>query len=286
VSITSGASTSGGRILLLSSPLDAEATVHFSNIELPTLNPYAAELAGYRIDQGMLDLQLKYTLRNGFIQGDNHARINQLVLGPQVRKADAPDLPLRAAIDVLRNADGVIDLDVPIQGNLNDPDIVIRDVVFDALRGVLVRTLESPFTVLANLLGRDTETLRHIGFAGGTAVLTGAAREKLKEIAHALSDHPNLLLFIEPGYYRGADIGGSPPGRSPPGGSPGASSSAAQSPPSAALRALAVRRAETIKAALVKSGTRSDHIYIDEPSSVPALAKDGTVTTTLEAKAP
>jgi hypothetical protein len=253
-----------GRITPLSRPLRTQVNLHFSSIGLPTLNPYAAEIAGYRIDRGMLDLKLQYKLEKGLIEGDNRARIDQLVLGPQVRKADAPDLPLRAIIDILRNEEGVIDLDVPIRGNLNDPNIIMRDIAFDAVQGVLRKTFESPFTLVANLLGGDSETLRHIGFAGGTADLTDHEQQKLHDIAAVLDKHRKLLMFIQPTYNTAVDPATNPD----------------------ALRALALQRAEAIKAVLVTAGIQQDRVYIDEPGSVATLGKKGGVLTTLDLKAP
>jgi len=267
-----------GRIMPLASPLRAEATVDFGDIELPTLNPYAAEIAGYRIDQGMLNLQLRYTLDHGRVDGDNRARIDQLVLGPQVGQADVPDLPLRAILDILRDDDGVIELNVPISGDLNRPDVTIRDIAFAAVENALRKTLESPFHLLASVLRRDTESLRHVGFAGGAAQLTGADQDKLRDMARLLARHQNMRVFIRPTYYESADAASVHPvkaGGDPPRGAPSVT---------ARLRALGLRRGETIKAALVSSGVGPSRVYIDEPTSLSGIGSDGTVQTTLDLK--
>jgi outer membrane protein OmpA-like peptidoglycan-associated protein len=189
-----------GRMMPLIRPLHLEIGLHFRNIELPTLNPYAAQFAGYRIDQGKLDLELQYALDQGRIEGSNRARIDQIVLGPQVRTEGVPDLPLRLAIDILRNDAGVIELDVPVHGDLNNPDLTIRDIVFKALEGALRNVLESPFQLLASLFGGNTEVLRHIGFAPGSAQLSEHDQQKLKKIAQLLSDHQKMLIFVHPTY--------------------------------------------------------------------------------------
>lgn len=275
-----------GRIMPLSKPLRTQANLHFSSIQLPTLNPYAAEIAGYRIERGMLDLKLQYTVQQGLIEGNNRARIEQLVLGPQVSKADGPDLPLQAIIDILRNDEGVIELDVPVRGNLNDPNVVMRDIAFKAVQGVLRKTIESPFTLVSSLFGGDEETLRHIGFTSGTADLTQHDQQKLSDIAQVLSQHKKLLMFIQPAYNAAADA---------PGGLQAAASRASGgTPPSEkgtdgaalALRALALRRAQAIKAALVAANIPPGRIYIDEPSSLTTLGKNGVVLTTLDLKVP
>jgi hypothetical protein len=261
-----------GRVLPMSKPLRAEFSLHFGNIDMPALNPYAAEFAGYRIDQGMLDLRLQYTLDEGRIDGSNHARIDQLILGPQVRSEGVPDLALRAVIDVLRNDDGVIELDIPVQGDLNEPSVTLREIVFKALEGTLRSALEAPFRFVANLLGSDEETLRHISFGPGAAALSAHDQDKLKAIAQVLSSRQQLLLFIRPGFHPEADATGR--------------QASAASPDSAKLRALAMERAKAIKEVLVKSGIKNHRILIDEPASLTALGKSGGVPTTLDLKLP
>jgi hypothetical protein len=277
-----------GRVMPLSRPLRTQLNLHFSEIDLPTLNPYAAELAGYRIERGMLDLKLQYTLEQGLIEGDNRARIDQLVLGPQVSKSGAPDLPLRTIIDILRNDEGVIDLDVPIRGNLNDPNIIMRDIAFRAVQGVLRKTFESPFTLIANLLGGDTETLRHISFAAGTADLTEHDRQKLSNMAQVLAKRQKLLMFIQPSYNAAADasVALQATASQPPDGTQAPRNETDAPAGADVLRALALRRAEAIKAALVATGIQPDRVYIDEPSTLTTLGKNGAVLTSLDLKVP
>jgi outer membrane protein OmpA-like peptidoglycan-associated protein len=270
-----------GRIMALSKPLSVDASLHFRDIELPTLNPYAAEFAGYRIDQGKLDLQLQYKLDQGLIQGSNRARIDQLVLGPQVRTDGVPDLPVHLIIDILSNDDGVIELDVPIQGDLNKPDLTLRDIAFTALEGALRDVVESPFRLVASLLGSDADTLRHIGFTPGAADLSPHDQTKLQNIAQVLGRHQKMVISIQPAYN--PDVDTPKPQQNP---APAATAARDSTPGSDRLRALALQRAEAIREVLTKSGIHNRRIFIDEPSNLTSLGKGGTVLTTLDLKVP
>ncbi len=243
-----------GRIAPMAKPLRADVAVHFRDIEMPTLNPFAMEIAGYRVDQGMLDLRLHYSVADGRIDGRNRMQINQLVLGRQVRGADAPDLPLQAIIDVLQNDRGRIRLDVPVRGNLNDPNFVIRKVVYAAIRDSLRSAIEAPFHWIADLLGDMPETvLHHIDFAPGSAALSATERRKLDAIGTVLRAHPHLNVFVHPAYDTAADAAERRfhvvTGRR-------------------ALRELAVHRAEAVKAVLVRAGVADRRVYIDEPKAI------------------
>ncbi len=277
-----------GRAAPMADPLRADVTVHFHDIEMPTLNPYAAEIAGYRVEQGMLELQLHYTIANGRIDGTNRMRIDQLVLGPQVHSADAPSLPMRLIVDMLKNDRGEIDLDVPVEGNLNDPNFTIRNVVFAAIRGALRMVVEAPFQWIAHLLGGAPEkTLREVGFAPGSAVVPDADRQNLQEIGNVLRQHPNLLVFIHPAYDAAADMPKPEPAAEK---GPGAASTtvARAHAPERRLRRLAIQRAEAVKKVLTQAGVADRRVFIDEPvvaGAGKATGKNPLVGTSLEVKA-
>ena len=243
-----------GRIAPMAKPLRADVAVHFRDIEMPTLNPFAMEIAGYRVDQGMLDLRLHYSVADGRIDGRNRMQINQLVLGRRVTGAEAPDLPLQAIIDVLQNDRGQIRLDVPVRGNLNDPNFVIRDVIYAAIRDSLRSAIDAPFHWIADLLGDVPETvLHHIDFAPGSAVLSAAERRKLQAIGTVLRAHPHLNVFVHPAYDAAADA---------------AERRFHAATGKGAMRELAVHRAEAVKAVLVHAGVADRRVYIDEPRAI------------------
>ncbi|HEV3152041.1 MAG TPA: hypothetical protein VGY94_13840, partial [Acidobacteriaceae bacterium] len=171
---------------------------------------------------------------------------------------------------------------------LNDPNIIMRDIAFRAVQGVLRKTFESPFTLVADLLGGDTETLRHIAFAAGTADLTEHDRQNLSNLAQVLAKRQKLLMFIQPSYNAAADASAAlqTTASQPPDGTQ-APRNETDAPASAdVLRALALRRAEAIKAVMVAAGIQPDRVYIDEPSTLTTLGKNGAVLTSLDLKVP
>lgn len=214
--------------------------MHLRQIEMPTLNPYAMVFAGYRIDQGLLDLDLDYRLQGADLVGKNHFRVDQLRLGPQVASNDMA-WPLHAAIDVLRNRQGVIDLDVPIHGRLDDPEFDLRRLVLKASEGALRHVVEAPLGWVEALLGESPDRLSRMTFTAGSAGLQAADIALLDKLAGLLKEHPGLLLFIRGEYEEGTD------GQD--------------------LRALALRRAEAVKDLLLQAGIDDARLFIDEPQA-------------------
>jgi hypothetical protein len=101
------------------------------------------------------------------------------------------------ATTLLADSNGVIDLDLPISGSLNDPQFSIGPVIFKAIMNLIGKAITAPFTLLAHALGgAGGSDMSQVPFAPGSAVLSDAAKAQLDKVAKALTDRPNLKLTV------------------------------------------------------------------------------------------
>ncbi|GGD11721.1 DUF748 domain-containing protein [Halopseudomonas salina] len=175
--------------------LDVQAS--FKDIELTTLSPYARKFAGYRIRKGRLDLDLHYQINAGNLEADNQVLLRDLQLGERVDSPNAVDLPIRLAVALLKDGKGNINITLPVQGDLSNPDFDIMPVIWQSLGNLLSRAATAPFRFIANLFGGDDADLSHVLFAPGAAALDAQARKQLDTLASALNDRPALRLEVE-----------------------------------------------------------------------------------------
>lgn len=172
----------------------------FTNLEMNRLTPYSGKFAGRRIDSGKLSVDLEYKIKQRQLAGENKFVINKLVLGERVESKDAADLPLDLAIAILEDSDGVIDLDLPISGSLDDPQFSYGSIVWKAIKNVLTKIVTSPFRALGKLFGGSSDNLDAIMFEAGNSELAPPEQEKLKAVGQALGKRLGLALAITPGY--------------------------------------------------------------------------------------
>ena len=181
-------------------PLDpadnTDLLVSFENISVPNFTPYTIPFAGREIDSGKLDLKLGYAVKDGQLAGENSIILRDFELGKEVPHPDAIDLPLGLAVALLKDVNGKIDIDLPVRGNLDDPDFSYGGVVLGALGDLLVKIVLSPFTALGGLLGVEASELEYVNFLDGRSDLTPPEMEKAGKLAEALSLRPELLLTI------------------------------------------------------------------------------------------
>lgn len=188
--------TISGQINPLSEQAYTDILINFQNIELTTFTPYSGKFAGYKIDKGKLHLDLHYVLSERYLIGENRIILDQLTLGEKVESPDATSLPLRLAIALLKDSKGVIDLDIPVKGSLDDPEFSLMPIVLKALLNLLVKAVTSPFKLLGGLLGGSGEDLDFVSFSPGADSLNAAQQAKLDSLAKALNERPNLKLDL------------------------------------------------------------------------------------------
>lgn len=177
----------------------------FRNLEMTELTPYSAKFAGRKIDSGKLSVDLEYRIRQRQLTGDNTFVINTLKLGERVDSPDAIKLPLDLAIALLEDSNGIIDLDLPISGSLDDPQFSYGKIIWKAIVNLLTKLVTAPFRALGKLLGVSSEQLEAVNFDPGRSTLLPPEQEKLKLLAEAMARRPALTLTVEPGYDPDAD---------------------------------------------------------------------------------
>ena len=172
----------------------------FRNLEMANLTPYSGKFAGRRIDSGKLSVDLEYNIKQRQLAGENKFVINKLKLGERIDSKDAMSLPLDLAIALLEDSNGIIDLDLPVSGSLDDPQFSYGKVVWKAVVNVLTKLVTAPFRALGSLLGISADKLEAVEFDFGAKTLLPPEQEKLKEIGKAMSKRPGLALTIAPAY--------------------------------------------------------------------------------------
>ena len=170
----------------------------FKRVELTTLTPYSGKFAGYRIRKGRLNLDLHYMISNGQLKAENKLVVEQLQLGEKVDSPDAVDLPIKLAIALLKDTDGKISIELPISGDLNNPQFSVMPIIWQTVRNLVLRAAQAPFKFIGGLIsGGGAEDLGTVSFTPGSSELSPEAQKALTTLAQALKERPALRLEIE-----------------------------------------------------------------------------------------
>lgn len=169
----------------------------FKNIDLTQFNAYAAKYLGYEIETGKLILTLDYHIRGNQLESSNRIFFDQFNLGRKVDSDTATSLPIELAISLLKNSKDQIDLDIPVHGDLDDPDFSFGSVAAKAIKNLIVSVVSAPFKLLGKVFGVfDSGELGYVAFRPGDDSLDDEARVKLDQLAKILSEKTKLKFII------------------------------------------------------------------------------------------
>jgi hypothetical protein len=184
-----------GRVNPVGKELYLDLRLSLRNLDLPIFSSYAATYGGYGIDRGELSLTIKYLIDRRKLAADNKVRIDQLTFGEKVESPTATTLPVRLAAALLKDRHGVIDIDFPVSGSLDDPAFHVAGAILRVFVNLIAKAATSPFALLGSAFGGGEE-LAFVDFAPGLAALTPEAEARLTALAKALNDHPSVRMDI------------------------------------------------------------------------------------------
>ena len=196
-----------GRINPLAGPLFLDIKANARGIELAPLSPYSGKYVGYGIEKGKLSVSIAYKIENDQLTAQNNVVLDQLTFGAPVDSPDAIKAPILLAVSLLKDRNGVIDINLPISGSLSDPQFSIGGLVVKVIVNLIVKAVTSPFALLGSLFGSDAD-LDHVAFEPGRASLGDTARGKLDTLGKALADRPALKIEVTGRTDRATDVEG------------------------------------------------------------------------------
>jgi hypothetical protein len=186
-----------GKINPLSKELYMDIAADAREIELNPMSPYSVKYVGYGIERGKLTFKVKYKVENRKLDAQNQIILDQLTFGEKVESPTATKLPVLLAVALLKDRNGVIDVNLPISGSLDSPEFSVGGIILRIIINLITRAVTSPFALLGAAFGGGSgEELSYIEFDYGRSNLPESAEAKIKSIATAMNNRPALKLDI------------------------------------------------------------------------------------------
>jgi hypothetical protein len=194
----------GGEANLLSTTLYSDITMSFKDIDLTIVNPYSGHFVGYKINKGKLSVDVSYKIDQRKLEAKQHFVVDQLELGDRVESPDAIHAPVKLAVALLKDRNGVIDINLPMAGSIDDPTFRLGPIIWKAFIDLIVKAATAPFALLGHLFGGG-EHMNIVEFSPGSAELDKASTDQLAGVSKALKERPQLKLDVPIVYSRTID---------------------------------------------------------------------------------
>lgn len=158
---------SEGRAEIIIDPADYNNMVinyDITNTSLAEITPYSIYHTSYPIHKALLNYSSRTTIIQGIIDSDNKITITDFKFGPKKHSPTALKLPVKLAVALLKDLDGNINLDIPVEGDLHNPKFRIGKAVWNILKNLILKVATSPYKLLANAFGANEEDLKEFRY--------------------------------------------------------------------------------------------------------------------------
>lgn len=188
-----------GKINPLSEDAFTDLVITLGGMDLTSVGSYSGKYAGYGLSKGRLSLDLRYKISEKILEAENLVHVDQLTFGQKTSSPDATSLPVPLIVALLKDRKGLIEIDMPIRGDLKDPDFRYGKVVLSTLLNVLAKVVASPFSLMGKLVpgAGSEEDLQFIEFVPGSAALPDEEVKKIEALVTALGERDGLRLDIK-----------------------------------------------------------------------------------------
>lgn len=177
----------------------------FSNIAVQNFTPYSGKFVGREIKSGKLDLDLKYNIEESNLEAKNNIVISKLELGEKVESPDAVSLPLDIAIALLKDSNGIIDINLPVSGNVDDPQFAIGSIIWKAFVNLMTKAVTAPFSLLGAMFNFNEDEIKSVKFDPLEDEVGPIQRETLDKIVQILKSRSEIAIELSPSYDEAKD---------------------------------------------------------------------------------
>ena len=129
-----------------------------SNINVKDFSPYSKYFVGNRIDGGTMRLESHNTIIGNHIDASNSIEIYRPKVSSRSKWSEPVyEVPVRLGVYALTNKKGMLKMNLPVKGNLDNPDFSYRKTLLKAMFNMFTKVSAAPMRAIGNLLGREED---------------------------------------------------------------------------------------------------------------------------------
>ena len=166
-------------------------------LNMTQLSPWALEYTAQPITDGVFSLTSRNRINKSVIGGENKIDIYRASMGSRNKEIDAPvKLPLKTALYILKDKDEKILIDVPVKGNIDNPEFSYMKIVWKTLGNLIVKVASSPARAIGNAIGAGGEDLEFLAIDPSQHGLTSEQYHTLNTLTSILKSDTLLSISL------------------------------------------------------------------------------------------
>ncbi|MDQ2177202.1 DUF748 domain-containing protein [Marinifilum sp. D714] len=192
--LNAGGELKGNLNFNLQEVYDFNLKTKVTGLELMSFSPYTEFYIARPITQGTLNYDCMINIKPNHLDNQNNIKISEFDFGNKTKDPNAIKAPVRLALYLLKDQNDIIQFDLPVSGNPNEPDFKLGKIIWKTLMNFLVKTAAKPFGILGSITGTNPENIETIQLDYSRVSLDDKEKSTLKDISEILQKK-NELVF-------------------------------------------------------------------------------------------
>ena len=185
-----------------------DAYISVKNLALKHFSNYSHHYTGYPLVAGTMAFASENKINNFELDSKNTIDIYNIDVGDKDPNSDPEfTVPMKVGLYILKDKDDKIQFDIPVQGNLQDPQFSIGKIIWKTVMNLLIKVAVSPLKIVGNLastgagaIGLDLGKNDEVVIDATSATFTSEQYAKASKMTEVLAKDKNLkLVFTQ--YY-------------------------------------------------------------------------------------
>jgi hypothetical protein len=170
-----------------------------TGLRMSDMNPYMLHYIAHPFLDGVVDYTCKTSISASHqIKSDNKLQIRTVYVGKKQKNKTAVDLPVKLAFALLRDYKGNVNLEIPVEGNLDDPKYKLGKVIWGVVKNIFIKAAMAPYQLLASLFGGNEEELKEVKFEFIQVGFADKQQQALDKVVRILNEKQGLKAeFIQ-----------------------------------------------------------------------------------------
>jgi hypothetical protein len=136
-------------------------------------------------------------IRNNNLQSSNFVDVFKINVGHKHKNLKVKyNVPLKLALYILKDKDDKINFDLPVKGNIKDPQFSYKTIILKTVVNLMVKVALSPVKFLAGSLGLNPEKMESIPLIPLQTDLTAEQYTQINNLITIFNKKPDMVLTL------------------------------------------------------------------------------------------
>jgi hypothetical protein len=189
-------SLSGKAVWSMVDPMNLELNGEIKRLDLLSFSPYSEYYIASPMKQGWFNYELGIKMSATKLLNTNKVKVEELEFGKRTKDTSAMKVPVRLALYLMKDANDMISIDMPVSGNPSEPKFKLGKLIWKTLANLMIKTAASPFNALSSLAGTNPEAIEKLSYGFAQDSLDKAQREVMTNLATIVKKKPELVLTL------------------------------------------------------------------------------------------